>query len=160
MSSSEGATTKLAQADEAWVFLLNTRIPPEGHTIEPTQAEKLDDEVRSLDRLVALAKRRRNAHISRLCRLPAEIITMILMEIKRCWRPEMIQLTEHEQEMLQDLARSGSADEAESFLRLRRREHNCATDSRLGWISATHVCSLLREVSRIFHSILYKHAYP
>ena len=72
----------------------------------------------------------------------------------------MIQLTQHEKEGLRDLVYSSSTYEVERFLKLRRREHKCLTNSRLGWISATHVCSLLREVSRIFHSILYKHAYP
>ncbi|KZV64025.1 hypothetical protein PENSPDRAFT_656882 [Peniophora sp. CONT] len=132
------------QGKVVWLSFINSRIPPEGHTLSSDIARNLDDELQLVDEFAALAKRRRNAYTSRLCRLPVEVLTAILIEVKHTWKPELIQrpLPESKDDWY-ELAVEYRFKPREQIL----EQFDVDLVARLGWMNATYVCSIMRQVA-------------
>ncbi|VDC01169.1 unnamed protein product [Peniophora sp. CBMAI 1063] len=149
MSSSESNNDELAHAKATWLSVLDARIPPEGHILSPDSAGKVDDEMKLLDEITVIAKRRRNGHVSWLCRLPVEVIALILTEVKGSWEPGMIGRPPP--------STSTDLREHDVFWGLEAKlplsESRKATHDRLGWLNVTFVCTMLRKVALALPSL-------
>lgn len=141
MPPSEDDISDGVQARLAWKSFLDPRIPPAGHLLPPGTTQKLDDELQLLNEFAALAKRRRNAHVSQLYRLPPEVLSMILLELKRAWT---IAKARHSEE--EELEHSNYSSDSENALPIwLLRSIGCDRDG-FHWIHVTYVCSMLRKV--------------
>lgn len=131
-SNASGLTDRSAQRRLLWLATLDSGFPPEGHIPSNPTAQELDDELQLVDEIALLAKRRRNAHVAWPCKLPFEVLAMILAEIKQVWNTHMTRLTKVE-ERRQEFGPEW-------------RKSDCTHYRDLGWLNATFVCHRLRKV--------------
>lgn len=129
---------RTAQAKLAWFSLLDSRIPPEGHGSSGCNAPELDVELQVLDELVLSARRRRNAHVAWPCKLPFEVLAMILAQVKGVWSTRMTYLSEVEK---QDIENEYDNNDWRKVL---KENYDARRD--LGWLNVTYVCNRFRKV--------------
>ncbi|VDC01157.1 unnamed protein product [Peniophora sp. CBMAI 1063] len=134
-----------ARAKQAWLSFLKTRAPFEGPT-SSSDAQELDDELAVLGEVVAVARRQRNARVAWPCRLPVEVLAMILLEVKIIWSPEMTRMTERDLEEDEEFR----AFDPSKWCSHQTRKRGPGV---LGWLNATYVCSALREVALALPSL-------
>ncbi|KZV64026.1 hypothetical protein PENSPDRAFT_757560 [Peniophora sp. CONT] len=129
---------RAAQAKFAWFSLLDSRIPPEGHGSSGCGPAELDVELQVLDELVLSARRRRNAHVAWPCKLPFEVLALILAEVKRAWGTSMTRYTEEDELNMEDF----HGDDWRTIVNTAERNH-----VSLGWLNVTFVCDQIRKVA-------------
>lgn len=139
MPPSAGDMADNEQGKLVWLSFIDSRIPPEGHKLSSDVKRNLDDELRLVAEFTALARRRRNAYASRLCRLPVEVLAAILTEVKNAWRTDMTPRPEYYEHARAD------ADAKSLGTSLRSIRADLVTC--FGWLNATFVCSIIRKVS-------------
>ncbi|VDC01158.1 unnamed protein product [Peniophora sp. CBMAI 1063] len=145
MARSEAGGTNRTQAKQAWVSLLDTRMPLKD-PVSSSDAQELDNELAVLDEVVVLARRRRNARIAWPCKLPAEVLGIILLDVKSGWGPKMTRMSERELE--EDYNFRQEYPSKWSYHQTLKKGHNVR-----GWLNTTHVCSSLREVALALPSL-------
>ncbi|VDC01168.1 unnamed protein product [Peniophora sp. CBMAI 1063] len=138
--ASYNAAPELSQAKLASISYLDSCIPPEGATLSPSRVPELDHELLVLEEQILLARRRRNAHVSGLYKLPPEVLAIICINLKHVW------LDDFGPRLLED-----------------EDEPDVDPVYVLGWLNITHVCNRLREVALQLPSLwcdVECHRYP